>query len=274
MPEGDSLHRLALRLQPLVGEAIDALILPRSTQPTSHLIGKRVERIEAFGKNLLVHIEGQWMLHVHLMMKGRFRLYARSSRERFAESTVVVIRTAKHEAVCTNAPVVQLARQGSLQFAHGDVRNSVGPDLIRDEDALDEAVTNLLGAGDEALGVALMNQRLVAGIGNIWKSELLFQARLNPFAKVSTFTRETLLDVLTRGRVLMQANVNGTAVKGLSERDRWKRVTRLQRKPGEGVLAVYQRRGEACYVCGETLQSKQQNVRWTYFCPRCQRTGD
>ena len=261
MPEGDSLHRLALRLQPLVGEVIDSLILPRSTQPTSHLVGKHVERIEAFGKNLLIYIEGDWMLHVHLMMKGRFRLYARSSRERFAESTVVVIRTANHEAVCTHAPVVQLARQGSLQFARGDVRSSVGPDLIREEDALDEAVTNLLGAGDEALGVALMNQRLVSGIGNIWKSELLFQARLNPFAKVSTFTRETLLDVLTRGRALMQANVNGTAVKGLSERDRWRRVARLQRKPGKDVLTIYQRRNEAYYVYNKTLQSKQQNMQ-------------
>jgi endonuclease-8 len=271
MPEGDSLHRLALRLQPLVGETVEALILPRSTQPTSHLTDKRIERIEAFGKNLLVHFEGAWMLHVHLMMKGRFRLYARSERERFAESTVVVIRTAKHEAVCTNAPVVQLAREGSLQFVHGDVRSSIGPDLIRDEDALEEAVTNLMRAGDEVLGVALMNQRLVAGIGNIWKSELLFQARLNPFARVSSFTRETLLDVLTRGRTLMQANVDGSAARGLSERDRWQRVTRLQRRPGEGVLAVYQRRGEACYACGGTIQSRQQNVRWTYFCPRCQR---
>jgi len=270
MPEGDSLHRLALRLQPLVGEAIDTLSLPRSTQSTSHLGGKRIERIEAFGKNLLVHIEGGWMLHVHLMMKGRFRLYPRSTRERFAESTVVVIRTNNHEAVCTNAPVVQLARQGSLHFRGGDVEASVGPDLLRDEDSLEAAVTNILSAGDESLGVALMNQRLVAGIGNIWKSELLFQARLNPFARVSTFTRGVLLDVLKRGRALMQANVNGTAAKGLSERDRWRRVTRLQRKPGEGVLAVYQRRGEACYVCLETIQSKQQKVRWTYYCPRCQ----
>ena len=272
MPEGDSLHRLALRLQPLVGEVIDELLLPRSTQPTAHLTGKRVERIEAFGKNLLVHIEGAWMLHVHLMMKGRFRLYARSMRERFAESTVLVIRTPKHEAVCTHAPVVELARQGSLHFARGDVKASVGPDLLREEDALEGAVANLLGA-EEAIGIALMNQRLVAGIGNIWKSELLFQARLDPFAPASSLPADALLRLLEAGRVLMRANVDGSAAKGLSERDRWRRVTRLARKPGEGVLAVYQRRGEACYACGETIQSRQQNVRWTYFCPRCQRTS-
>lgn len=270
MPEGDTLHRLARLMAPLVGETIEALELPRSTQRTQHLVGARVERVEALGKNLLVHLSGGWVLRTHLRMNGRWRMRRRegSERARLLPDTVVYLATSGHEALCTAAPTVTLARARSLRL---DGLRSLGPDLLAPEVDLSALAARLRGAEGAALGVAVMDQRLVAGIGNVWKSEGLHALGLDPFAPVERFTAAELEALLAHLRRAMQANVDGSAHRrGLSPRTSGRRVTRLEARTGDEGHAVYERRGQPCRVCRALIERRKQGTRSTYWCPRCQ----
>jgi endonuclease-8 len=270
MPEGDTLHTIAQRLQPLVGHAVASLTLPRSTQPAAHLVGKRVEAVEARGKNLLVTFEGKWVLHTHLRMNGSWRIRARDGalRTRFPPGSVVYLATDTHEALCTNAPTVTLARRGSLRF---DPLRSLGPDLLADEVDLAAMAARLASAADVPLGVAVMDQRLVSGIGNVWKSEGLFARGLDPFAPVSRFTPEELVGLLAHVRAAMQANVDGTAHRrALVPSTSGPRVTRLAIGGARTGAAIYERGGQPCPRCGGRIERRMQGTRSTYACPRCQ----
>ncbi len=269
MPEGDTLHRIARKMQPLVGQTLTALRLPRSTQATSHLVGKRIEQVEARGKNLLVTFEGRWVLHTHLRMNGAWRIRERRSEPgALPPGTVVYFATEAHEAVCTNAPTVVLARGGSMRF---DPLKSLGPDLLADEVDLDAMVTRLRGADTTPLGVAVMDQRLVAGIGNVWKSEGLFAASLDPFAPVARFTDDELRGMLASVRALMQKNVDGTVHRRSFVPARGgPRITRLDVGGARAGHAVYERGGQPCSACGGRIARVKQLTRSTYFCPTCQ----
>ncbi|GAB4215988.1 MAG: Fpg/Nei family DNA glycosylase [Sandaracinaceae bacterium] len=274
MPEGDTLHRIARRMQPLVGERVEVLRLPRSTQPTAHLVGAAVERIEALGKNLLVRFTGGWVLHTHLRMNGRWRLRRRDGvgHAPLLPESVVYLATTGHEALCTSAPTVVLAREGSLRL---DGLRGLGPDLLAPEVDLDAMARRLASAADRPLGVAVMDQRLVAGIGNIWKSEGLFACGLDPFAPVARFTHDELVAVLAHTRRAMLANVEGTIHrKALVPRTSGGRVTRLEARRGEPSFAVYERSGEPCLRCGGPIGRAKQGTRPTYWCPRCQPTRE
>ncbi|MBX7195819.1 MAG: hypothetical protein K1X94_27440 [Sandaracinaceae bacterium] len=271
MPEGDTLHRIALRMQPLVGGLVEALSLPRGTQPTAHLVGKRIVSIEARGKNLLVTFEGRWVLHTHLRMNGAWRLRARDDRplsSRFPRGTVVHLATATHEALCTNAPTVVLARAGSLRF---DPLASLGPDLLADEVDLDAMVRRLRAADETPIGLAVMDQRLVAGIGNVWKSEGLFARGLDPFAPVARFADDELRALLAHLHMAMQANVDGRAHRrALVPARGGPRITRLSVGGAREGHAVYERAGAPCLACGTRVERRKQGTRSTYVCPRCQ----
>jgi endonuclease-8 len=270
MPEGDTLHLIARRMQPLVGQALRAVALPRSTQPTGHLVGKRLEAVEARGKNLLVTFEGAWVLHTHLRMNGAWRVRARASGEpaRLPAGSVVYLATDTHEALCTNAPSVTLARRGSLRL---DPLRSLGPDLLADPVDLGALAKRLRGAAEIALGVAVMDQRLVSGIGNVWKSEGLFACGLDPFAPVARFTDEELRALLAHVRSAMVANVDGTAHRrALVPARSGRRVTRFE--PGGSRMgpAVYERARQPCRRCSTPIERTMQGTRSTYACPRCQ----
>jgi endonuclease-8 len=270
MPEGDTLHAIARRMQPLVGHAVSALALPRSTQPAGHLVGKRIETIEARGKNLFVTFEGKWVLHTHLLMNGAWRIRARTGelRTRFPPGSVVYLATDLHEALCTNAPRVTLARRGSLRF---DPLASLGPDLLADEVDLAAMARRLLGAADLPLGVAVMDQRLVSGIGNVWKSEGLFARGLDPMSPVSRFTEDELVGLLDHVRTAMQANVDGTARRrALVPARSGPRVTRLAIGGARAGTAVYERAGQPCPQCGGRIGRTMQGTRSMYACPHCQ----
>jgi endonuclease-8 len=270
MPEGDTLHAIARRMQPLVGHAVAALVLPRSTQPTTHLTGKRIEAIEARGKNLFVTFEGTWVLHTHLLMNGAWRIRSRTGevRTRFPPGAVVYLATDQLEALCTNAPKVTLARRGSLRF---DPLASLGPDLLADEVDLVAMARRLLECADVPLGLVVMDQRVVSGIGNVWKSEGLFARGLDPFAPASRFTEEELVGLLDHVRTAMQANVDGTAHRrALVPARSGPRVTRLAIGGARSGTAVYERAGQPCPRCGSRIERRTQGTRSTYACSRCQ----
>jgi endonuclease-8 len=273
VPEGDTLHRAAKQLAPiLIGQRVLALELPRRSERTEGIAGQVVTGVEARGKNLLVHFEGGMSLHVHLKMLGRIFVRTRADAGSPCANTVVVLDTERHRVQVVHAPVARLIRTRDL------VRDlhfrDLGPDVLAPGFAPDEAVARMRLRNDLALGEALLDQGAIAGIGNVWKSELCFNLKLDPFAQLARFSDEELRAVLELAQRQMRETVER---KPRLIPDPFTprfpvRQARLDRRQGQKHLSVYERLGQACYDCGTAIAMKRQggHDRSTYFCPRCQ----
>ncbi len=274
MPEGDSLHRLALVLSPaLTGKPLRALELVRSTARTDGLVGSEIVGVEARGKNLLVHFAGGFALHVHLKMNGRALLEERAATRRVNHArAVVVLDTEQHRVLVYDAPIARLIRSRDLKSdAHF---RGLGPDLLAPVFEIKEAVVRLKLRAQQTLGEALLDQSVMSGIGNVWKSELCFTLHLDPFAPVSAHTDEELHALVTLARTQMFDNVYGKkrTLPDPFDPHPYARKTRINRRMGEGLLSVYERAGEPCYDCGTKIEMRHTGaqLRSTYTCPTCQ----
>ena len=237
MPEGDTLHRAALRLQVLVGQRVGVETPhPRAAAKrlAERLDGLVLESVEAVGKNLLLRFEGGHVLRSHLRMSGRWSVGALGAAR--AGRPWLVLRGAEHEAVLWNGPVLEL---------DGPIR--VGPDILAEQPDY-EAMIALLRADGGAVGEALLDQRLVAGIGNIWRSEALWEARVSPWSSVREVELRPVLEAAHR---LMTASAAGA-------------------RP---LHRVYRRTGRPCRRCGAPIRAHAQGdgARVAYWCPTCQR---
>ena len=249
MPEGDSLHRAARRLQVLAGQRVEVETPhPRASgkQLAERLDGLLLESIEAVGKNLLLHFEGGLVLRSHLRMTGRWRVEPRGSKR--VGLPWLILRGTEHEAVLWNGPVLELGRGA-------DIRARLGPDILAAPPDLDAIRARFRAAPQEReIGDALLDQRLVSGIGNLWKAEALWDARVSPWRTLGDVTDEELDAVLLSAHTKMRAGVEGT-------------------RP---LRHVYRRAARPCPRCGEQIRSHGQgdDARTAYWCPRCQRGGD
>jgi endonuclease-8 len=239
VPEGDSLHRAAERLRVLEGEVLSAQSPhPRAAalRIAERIDGRRLERVQAVGKNLLLTFEGGLVVRSHLRMRGRWRIDPVGARR--VGRPWLVLRGRDREAVLWNGPVLEVGRRAVARL---------GPDVMADPPDLDAALERLR-ATDQAreIGEALLDQRLVAGIGNKWKAEGLFEASTSPWARLRDLSDATLCDIIGSTARLMRAGPRGRA--------------------------VYRRAGLPCRRCGETVRSAAQSehVRTAYWCPRCQ----
>jgi endonuclease-8 len=246
MPEGDSLHRAARKLQALVGERV-AVETPHpraaAERVAERLDGRRLLGVEAVGKNLLLRFEGGLVLRSHLRMSGRWQVRARGEAVRGTPWLVLAGR--EREAVLWNGPVLELTARGTRRL---------GPDILADPPDLAAMVGNLRGEHQaRELGDALLDQRLVAGIGNLWKAESLWRARVSPWLPLGDATDDELERVLHEAARLMRASVEGR---------------REER-------AVYRKAGRPCPRCRESIRSRGQgdDNRTAYWCPGCQRTA-
>jgi len=242
MPEGDALARAARRLQVLVGERVEVETPhPRAAvkQLAPRLDGRRLEAVEATGKNLLLRFEGGVVLRSHLRMSGRWRVQARGSRV-FGRPWLV-LRGAEREAVLWNGPV--------LELDDGAVRR-LGPDILATPPELERILANLRRDETREIGEALLDQRLVAGIGNVWKAEALWRARVSPWRRVAETSDDEVQAILQAAHELMTASVEG----------------------GRERRAAYRRAGRGCRRCGTPIESRGQGEqnRTAYWCPRCQ----
>ncbi len=259
MPEGDTIFRAAQTLQKVLGG--QTLTGFRASWPKLRdveLVGRRVEKVEPRGKNLLMHFDDGRVLHTHMMMTGSWHIYRHGeSWQKPERMALVVLETEKFVAVCFNAPVVELL--SPLQLRRNKNLSSLGPDLLAKDFDLEEALRRLRERRGMEIGEALLAQRVVAGIGNIYKCEALFLCRVNPFAKVAELSDEDLKRLILEAQKWMSANLRG----GM-------RMTRpaLMGKR----LWVYGRSGEPCFKCGAQIKMKRQGqaMRSTYFCPQCQ----
>ena len=244
MPEGDSLHRAARSLQVLVGERVGVETPnPRAAASVSAatLDGRRLESVEAVGKNLLLRFEGGLVLRSHLRMTGRWQVVERGAARRGKPWLVLI--GAEREALLWNGPVLELSARGTWKL---------GPDILADPPDLAAMVANLRGQHrSRELGDALLDQRLVAGIGNVWKAESLWHARLSPWLPLADVTDAELELVLLEASRLMLASLEG----------------------GRAERAVYRRAGRPCPRCGGPIRSRGQghDNRTAYWCPGCQR---
>jgi endonuclease-8 len=244
MPEGDSLHRAAERLQALVGERVEVETPhPRAaaTGIATRLDGRTLESVQAIGKNLLLHFEGGLVLRSHLRMSGRWRVEPRGRAR--AGRPWLVLRGAEREAVLWNGPVLELQSRATLRL---------GPDILEVPPAFDAMVANLRRSEQErAIGDALLDQRLVAGIGNVWKAEALWDARVSPWRSLREVEDEELRAVLESAVRLMRASLEGT-------------------RP---LRRVYRRAGRPCPRCGNAILCRGQgdDNRTAYWCPQCQK---
>jgi endonuclease-8 len=243
MPEGDSLHRAARRLQPLVGEVVEVETPhPRAaaTGVADQLDGRRLESVEAVGKNLLLRFEGGLVLRSHLRMTGRWTIRDRGRRR--DGRPWLVLRGGAREAVLWGGPVLELNARA--------VRR-VGPDILADPPELEAMLGRLRRADqDRAVGDALLDQRLVAGIGNVWKAESLWEARVSPWRPLADVSDAELLEVLSAAARLMRGSV----------------------ETGRERRLVYRAAGRPCPRCRTPIESWGQgdDNRTAYWCPGCQ----
>jgi endonuclease-8 len=244
VPEGDSLHRAARRLQALVGQRVEVETPhPRAAVKglAERLDGRRLDGVEAVGKNLLLRFEGGLVLRSHLRMKGRWRLERRGAGR--VGKPWLVLRGAEHEAVLWNGAELELVG------VRGTPR--VGPDILGEPPDYETMLVRLRAAPEREVGDALLDQRLVAGIGNLWRAEALWEDRVSPWRRLGEVTDDELRTVLEAAHRLMRTALDG------------------RRPPRQ----VYRRAGRPCPRCGAMISSRPQgeNARTAYWCSGCQR---
>lgn len=274
MPEGDTIFRAARTLhRALAGQVVTAFDTAYAHLAVVHentpITGRVVERVEARGKHLLMRFSGELTLRTHMRMSGSWHVYRPGDTwQRPRAAARVVIETAAFAAAAFNVPVAEFVADSDAN--RDRAVTGLGPDLLANEFDVDEAVWRLRGNRHATIAEALLDQQAVAGIGNVFKSELLFLARLWPFLTPSSVSDATWQVVLADARRLLRANVIDHAAAGFATYRGMRRTTgRLD--PRER-LWVYGRQGKPCRRCGTRIEMRRQGDlnRSTYYCPTCQ----
>jgi endonuclease-8 len=257
VPEGDTLFRTAQGLRPyLVGRDILAARAqgPGPMPQVERIVGKRVDAVEAQGKNLLIRFDGGLEIRTHLRMNGSWHRYRPGERWRRPPGRArLVLEVDGTVAVCFDAPVVELF-ETRTEPLHPSL-SRLGPDLLKPEFDAAEAHRRLRAPerAEMSISAGLLDQRALAGIGNIWRNETLFAERVDPRSPVRD------LDEATLDRLIATARRMLTQSAGVA--------------PGRTSTKVYRRAGRPCPRCGTVIRSAPLSgevPRTTYWCPSCQ----
>jgi endonuclease-8 len=253
MPEGDTIHYHASRIRPVLeGHVPDIIETPhprfgRDRWP-ERLGGRVVRSVDAHGKHLFLRFEGDLVIHSHLRMTGSWRVRPSGPAP---SSAWLVIRSDGQDVIQLRGPVLELMTESRSRFDHRIAR--LGPDILAEEFD-EEAFLRRLRQDDPSRGIgdALLDQRNVAGIGNLWKSEACFLAGLDPWRPAGQVTDAEALAAVNAVRPLMLRSAQG----GGHVRD----------------ALVFERHGRPCRRCGTTIRARGQgdDNRTTYWCPACQ----
>jgi endonuclease-8 len=258
VPEGDTIHHAAHRIRPvLAGRVPDEILTPhprhRFDRWPERLAGRAVSSVDAYGKHLFLRFEGELVLHSHLRMTGAWAVYEAGQRWRRAPRRAwLLLRAGGHEVVQFDGPVLELMTGSRTRF---DQRlASLGPDILG-EQFDPEPFMRRLREDDPTrpIGDALLDQRTLAGIGNLWKAESCFAAAVDPWRATGRVSDAEVLAIVSHARERMQQ----------SARDGF------QARPRH----VYDRAGQRCGRCGARIRQRGQgdDNRQTYWCPGCQR---
>jgi endonuclease-8 len=267
MPEGDTLFRTAATLQRAIGGQVVTrfeTVLPKLARVDvdEPIAGRTVERIESAGKWLLMRFSGDLTLLTHMLMSGSWHIYRPGERwYRGRQHMRIVIETERMMAVAFDVPVAEFHTDDTLAKRRGF--STLGPDLLAEEFDAEAAIRNLRAEPDAEIAAALLRQRNLAGIGNEFKSEVLFEAGVHPFRPAGSLSTDEFRRIMDVARRQLSDNVR--------QRAPLRRTTR-RTQPGEN-LWVYNRSGQPCRKCGEKITARRHGAdgRLTFWCPRCQR---
>jgi endonuclease-8 len=275
VPEGDTIFRSARALhQAFAGKTVtrfETAYAPlASVNDQSPVAGRTIERVESRGKWLLIHFSGDLVLVTHMLMSGSWHIYRVGERWKRARSHMrVVLGTPDLQAVAFDVPVARFHTARTLERFAGVA--GLGPDLLGSGFAADEATARLLDHGEEEVGNVLLNQRVLAGIGNVFKSEICFACGVHPFRRVATLRAQEIERLLAAARRFLAANVADGAGDGIVTYTGGRRTTGSSHPAAR--LWVYRRAGSACRRCGASILMRKQGpgARSTYWCPECQK---
>lgn len=278
MPEGDTIFRTARNIgralmgKPVVGFRTTFPLLMRFNDDTP-FVGQTVNQVEARGKWLLIHFSGGGILTSHLLMNGSWHIYKQGERWQVPRIHMrIVIENSEYQAVGFRVPVARMHTEQSLARDLHIARSE--NDLLDEEFDAEAAVKRMLGRPCEALADVLLDQTVLAGIGNVFKSEICFIQGLNPFRAVETLTRDEAARTIAVAKKLLRANVledSGDMIVTY----RGQRRTTHATDPSASHW-VYGRAGEPCRRCGESIRRRIQgeDARVTFWCPLCQPMPD
>jgi endonuclease VIII len=272
MPEGDTIYRAAAAMhRALSGRVVTRFesVYPAVTRIADDrpIVGRTIESVSARGKHLLIAFSGDVVLRTHMRMNGSWHLYRTGVRwQRPVRAMRVLVAAGDVEAVGFDVPVVELLTRRDLG-RHVQLR-ALGPDLPAVTFDRAEAITRIRSRSADAVGDVLLNQRVLAGIGNVFKSEILFLAGIEPFSRVSSLADADVERLVDVSREQLAANVM-TRSQTLSLATG--RTTTRSLDPNRR-LWVYGRKGKPCRRCGAPIQARKTGLdaRLTYWCPRCQ----
>ncbi len=260
MPEGDTIHKLATFLSPaLVGQRLTAVRL--RGQDITALQEQRIQAVTSKGKHLFIDLDGEASLRVHLGMYGSWHRYPVGQPwEKPARQATLVLSVQDLHYICFNAKEAELVQ--TLGCRMRDQIGRLGPDLTRETPAIDALLERArdIPSADTAVTDLLLDQRIASGIGNVYKSEVLFLERCAPRTRVGDLTDDTLAALYRTAERLLKNNLGGGP-----------RVTRTT-ADGRGILWVYGRARRPCLRCGALVERAYlgRHLRSTYWCPSCQ----
>ena len=261
MPEGDTIARAARTLDRwLTGRTITAARSRTVKAPVERIVGRTVVQVEPQAKHLLIRFDSGEVLHTHMRMTGSWHVYRTGDRWRKPGwQAAVVLEAGDHVAVCFNAPVVELLRGERDEREHRALAG-LGPDVLKPPIDLDEVRRRAAGVDpDVTIGELLLDQRVVSGIGNIYRCEALFAERCSPFLPAADVDGERLDRLVLTAARLMSANVAP-------------RAPRREFGGGPDRPWVYGRTGRPCSRCRAPIASTLLGTqpRQVYWCPSCQ----
>ncbi len=274
MPEGDTIFRSARALN----RALAGGIIRRFETAYAHLtrvdddkklVGRTVERVEARGKWLLMYFSRDLILVTHMRMNGSWHLYRTGERWRRPQRDMrIVIETADWSAVGFTVPFAEFHSAASL--LRKTMIPALGLDLLKQDFDFAGVVAAMQKHADEPIADVLLNQRVMAGIGNIYKSETCFICGVNPFRPVLTLDQSQLEQLVFTARKFLTLNVAEDANGEISTYAGLRRTTHTSDHTAR--LWVYGRCGEPCRRCGTPIEMRKQGTgaRTTFWCPVCQ----
>ena len=274
MPEGDTIFRAARTLnRALAGEIVTGFesVLPKleRVESDSRVTGRSILRVEANGKWMLMYFSGNLILLTHMLMSGSWHIYRPGENwKRRRVDMRIIVRTTKIVAVAFTVPIAEFHTADSLRRRR--VFNHIGPSVLASEFDAAEMLRRMQARPEMAVGEALLAQSLVAGIGNVFKSEICFACGVHPFRTVRTLSISELSSLAATARKFLLANVSDNSGDKIVTYLGIRRTT--GRTDREENLWVYGRRGEPCRRCGNAIQSRKQgrDARITFWCGNCQ----
>jgi len=272
MPEGDTIFRAARTLHRLLaGKTVTRFesVFPALNRidEDAPIAGRTIESVFARGKHLLIAFSGDLVLRTHMRMNGSWHVYPTGARwKRPARDMRVLVSTSDVVAVGFNVPVAEFMK--ARDVTRHEALRSLGPDPLGERFDRSEALRRIRERDHDPIEDALINQRVVSGIGNVFKSEILFLAGVNPFRRSASLDDPTLERILEVAVDQLKANVM-TPAQTLTPS--FGRRTTRSLDPRE-KLWVYGRGGRPCRRCGAPIQSRAAgpDARLTYWCPQCQ----